>query len=137
MTVGATTIGHGTIFNLVSGSTSTPVDGVLSVDFGSDKVDALDTTNLASSGNARTFQGGLENPGDVSIKLNYLPTDTSQAALYAFKDGTVHNFSVVYPGAIATEAFSGIITSITKAAPDDKLVTQTVKIQLSGPRTLA
>jgi hypothetical protein len=130
-------IGHGTIFNLVAGSTSTPIAGVQSVDFGSDKVDTLDTTSMSTTGIARTFIGGLEDTGDVSVKLEYLPTDTSQAALIAAKDGASHNFSVVYPAAIATETFSGIITSIDKSVPDDKVATLSVKIKLTGPRTIA
>jgi predicted secreted protein len=137
MTTGNTTIGHGTVFNLISGSTTTPINGVLSFDFGSNKVDTLDTTTMSTSGNARSYQGGLEDPGDATLKLDYLPTDTSQATLYTAKDGTVHSFSVVWPAAISTETFSGIITSIDKSGPDDKLVTLSVKIKLTGARTLA
>lgn len=137
MTTGITTIGHGTVFNLISGSTTTPINGVDSVSFGSDKVDSLDTTNMSTSGISRTYQGGLEDPGDVSVKLQYLPGDTSQGTLFTAKDGTVHNFSVVYPGSVATETFSGIITSIDKDVPNDKIATLTCKIKLSGTRTLA
>lgn len=130
------TIGHGSVFNMIVGSTTTPLAGVKSIAFGSDKVDALDTTNMSSAGITRTFIGGLHNPGDVTVKFNYEPTDASQATLYGLEDGQVHNFSVVYPGSIATESFSGIIVSLTKDVNDDKLAERTLKIQIAGSFTL-
>lgn len=127
------TIGHGTQFELQVGSTYTPIEGVTGADFGSNKVDALDNTDMGTSGTTRTYIGGLENPGDLSVKMNVIPADSSQAALFTAKDGTVHNFKVIYPGAVRTRTFSGIITSIDESVPDDKLPTYTCKIQVSGP----
>lgn len=137
------TIGHGTSFELGGGpggsgpEVFTPIAGVLSVDFGSNKVDAHDKTDMLTTGTTRKYVGGLENPGDASVKMNYLPGDTTQASLYTAKDGAEHNFKVVYPGSVATESFAGIITSIDKAVPDDKLPTLTCKIQISGPKTIS
>lgn len=128
-------IGHGTQFELLVGSSYIAIQGVLSVEFGSNKVDTHDTTDMLSTGSTRTFIGGLENPGDASAKLNFLPGDSTQAALTTAKDGTVHSFRVIYPGAIQTDSFDGIITAIDKSDPDDKLLTKTCKIQISGPVT--
>lgn len=134
MSVGVPLIGHGGSFNLMVSGTPAPINGLLSVDYGSNKVDTPETTNMGSSGTARTFIPGLENSGDVTVKFNRLPTDTSQAALIAAK-GSVQSFQHIEEGELSTQSFSGIITSFTKSAPDDKLQTCTFKIQLTGPVT--
>jgi len=136
MTATGQLIGHGAQLELQVGSSWTSILGLLSGDFGSDKVDALDTTDMGTAGITRVFTGGLENPGDFSAKLNYLPGDTTQAALYTAKDGTVHNFKFLDEGGTHYSTFSGIITSIDKTYPDDKLVTMSLKIQISGPVVL-
>lgn len=134
------TIGHGTQLELGNGASGSeifqPIAGVLSVDLGSNKVDTHDVTDMGTTGTTRQFIGGLENSGDISVKLNVKPGDTSQAALNTAKDGLQHNFKVVYPGAVKTIAFAGIITSIDESVPDDKVPTLTVKIQITGPKTV-
>lgn len=127
-------IGHGSQFEVnTTGTTYVAVAGVTAVDFGSDKVDTHDTTDMGTTGITRTYIGGLENPGDVSIKMNLLPGDATQADLYTFKDGLPHNFKAITAGTVSTRTFSGIITSLDVAIPDDKLATLTCKIQISGP----
>ena len=131
-------IGHGSKFETGNGATPTEVftavNGVMSIDLGSNKVDALDTTDMGTAGIQRTFIGGLENSGDVSVKINALPGDATQATLFTQKDGTLHNFKAIYPASATTISFTGIITSIDEAIPDDKLPTYTIKIQVSGPK---
>lgn len=134
----AQTIGHGSQFEVnTTGATYVVVAGCQSGAFGSNKVDTLDTTDLGTSGSSRTFLGGLENPGDFSAKFNLLPGDATQGNLVTLKDGTVHNFKFITPGATATYSFSGVITSIDRDIPDDKLMTMTCKIQISGPITIS
>lgn len=129
-------IGHGQQFEVnTTSSTYVAVAGLLSVDPGSNKVDALDTTDCGTSGIDRAYTGGLRNPGDYSLKFNYLPTDATQQDLRTLEDGTVHNFKWILPGGTQTRQFAGIITSIDYSSPDDKLITFTVKIQVSGPST--
>jgi len=129
------TIGHGSQLQLLVGSSYVTILGVMSIDLGSDKVDAVDNTDMGTSGITRTYVGGLENPGDLSAKLNVIPGDTTQLALFTAKDGTVHSFKAIYPAAVRTVSFSGIITSIDETIPDDKLPGYTCKIQISGPKT--
>lgn len=132
------TIGHGSQLEInTTGATYVAVNGVVSIDLGSNKVDVLDNTDMGTAGFQRTFVGGLENSGDISAKLNVIPADATQASLSAMKDGTVHNFKAIYPGGVRTISFSGIITSIDEQVPDDKLPTFTVKIQISGPKTIS
>jgi hypothetical protein len=131
----ALSIGHGSSLKLGSGGESetfTAIDGVTSISFGSNKVDILDNTEMLTSGNNRVYQSGLEDAGDVTIKLNVRPGNTSQTALKAAKDGDPHNFQAVYPGEVWQKAFAGFIQSIDEDFPDDKKPTWTVKIKISG-----
>ena len=130
-------IGHGSTFALGSGGateTFTTIKGCTSIDLGSNKVDIHDTTDLGSAANVRTFIGGLENPGDATAKFNVVPGDPTQTALLAAKDGAVHDFKVIYPGAVRTVTFQGIVTSVDESVPDDKLATFTIKIQITAPK---
>lgn len=131
-------IGHGGSFAVaIAGSPETfpPVDGAESVSFGSNKVDTIDNTELGTSGHNRTFQGGLEDSGDCTVKIFVRPGNTSQAALIAAKDTTAKDFKVVYPATAKTRAFSAIIVSIDEDMPNDKKPMYTVKLKITGAIT--
>lgn len=127
-------IGHGSKLTIVGPvGTSTPdlpLD-CLSIDSGSNKVDAPDSTSMLTTGTARTYQAALEAPGDITVKYNSNPLDTAQAALKASK-GLLYNFVVTYPGAVWFESGNGILVSVDESMPDDKFITKTAKIQKSG-----
>lgn len=130
------TIGHSSQLELQVGSVYTAINGLVSGDFGSQKRDALDTTDAGTTGTTRTFIGGLENPGEWSGKFNYLPGDVTQNDLWAADDGAIHSFKFIYPNGTNMRVFSGIVLSSKDiSAPDDKLVTFSVKIQLTGAST--
>lgn len=132
-------IGHGAKLTIVgpTGGTAITKDlACLSIDVGSNKIDAPDTTDMLSTGTARTYISGLENPGDVTVKYNSNPTDLAQAALLAAK-GLLYDFKITYPGAAWVESFSGIVVSVDESIPDDKPITRTAKIQKSGTTTEA
>lgn len=105
----------------------------LSVDLGSNKVDTHDVTDMLTSSNQRVFIGGLENPGDLTVKYNIKPGDTAQALLETARAAAVpYDFQVQYPGSVRIITFSGIVSSIDEAIPDDKPATASAKIQISG-----
>lgn len=133
--VGQSFIAHGSSFNLMVSGVATPIRGFISGQFSGDKVDALDATEMGTSGTSRVYKGGLEDQGEFSGKFYYLPTDTSQGILFAAKDGTQHDFQVILVDSLGTQAFSGIVTSLTEDYNDDKLCTMSVKIKISGTRT--
>jgi predicted secreted protein len=143
MPVTAQVIGHGSQLSLdttvpatgIPGDTWLPIEGVSSIDLGSNKIDTIDTTDLTTSGTTKKFIGGLEDPGDISLKFNLIPGDSSQASFQAAKDSTLHWFQIVYPGAVRTIRFQGIITGIDESIPDDKIPTWSAKIKVSGPKT--
>ena len=112
---------------------TTPVDlACLSIGTGSNKVDTPDTTDMLTAGVTRTFQAALENSGDVTIKWNYKPLDPGQAAFILTK-GQAYNFKITAPlPSTWTRTFSGINQGIDYEYPDDKPITGSAKIQISG-----
>lgn len=130
-------IGHGSKLVIVGPVTGTAINAnldCLSIDSGSNKIDTPDTTSMLTTGNVRTKIAGLETPGDVTVKYNSNPTDTGQAALNASK-GIPYLFQIVYPGGVWYELFTGIVSSVDETMPDDKPITRTAKIEITGPRT--
>lgn len=133
-------IGHGSKLQFGPIATpvvyGTPVVGVQSIDFGSDKLDHIDNTDMLTPGNARTFEGGLFDAGDVTAKINLVPGDATQLALAAtVGTGVVYSWQVIYPGTVRTRTFLGLALSLSEADPDDKKPTQTLKIKVSGTIT--
>ncbi len=133
-------IGHGTTLEILgpTGGTqlATPLSVVcISVDPGSNKVDTPDVTDMGTEGTTRQYTAGLENPGDVSIKFNYKPGDLGQAGLIAAK-GVLTNYKITAPAPSTwTRAFSGILQGVDFTFPDDKPITGSAKIQISGAVT--
>ena len=129
---------HGGSFEYNStGVTFAPMDGVTSIEYSGNKVDTVDTTSFSTTGITRTFEGGLEDSGEYTVKANYTPGNASQVAVIGKKDGKAHDWKVVYAGALGSEAFSGIITSVERSYPDDKECVLTIKIKVSGAITIA
>lgn len=136
----AQVIGHGSSLEFdttvpptgITGDTWAILAGVNSIDFGSNKIDTIDNTDMLTSGVQRTFISGLENSGDVSLKINVKPGDTTQSQFRALKNAGIQYFKAIYPGGTQTVAFTGLVTSIDLSIPDDKLPTWTAKIQISG-----
>lgn len=133
-------IGHGTVLEILGPTggtqlgTPAPIT-CLSVDPGSDKVDTPDVTDMGTTGTTRVYTPGLENPGDVSFKFNYKPGDAGQTALMVTK-GVLTNFKLTAPSPSTwVRTFSGILTGVDFTFPDDKPITGSGKIQVSGPVT--
>lgn len=128
-------IGHGTTLTIIGPTGTTTVNetlACLSIDFGSNKVDTPETTDMLSTGTAKVFIPGLENSGDLSLKYNMKPGDAGQAALADAK-GLLYDFKVTYPLNVGSRTFTGIVTGVDIGVPDDKLITRAAKIQISGP----
>jgi hypothetical protein len=127
-------IGHGSTLTILGPTGTTTVNqalACLSIDFGSNKVDTPEVTDMLTAGTTKQFIAGLENSGDVSVKYNVKPGDAGQAALAASK-GIIYDFKVTYPGNVRTRAFTGIVNSIDESIPNDKAATKSAKIQING-----
>src|ERR1041385_6332392 len=146
-------IGHGSKWEIGGPNSTDPyteINGVNSAYLCSNKVDVIDNTDMQPTGTTRTFEPGLENSGDLTIKYNVKPGDATQALIASNKGTLVYHkviyqrafigrtlvyHKVIYPGAVRTRTFQGIILSADESIPDDKKPTGTVKIQISGPIT--
>lgn len=134
-------IGHGSTLQIdttvggtgIAGDTWTTVAGITTMGLGSDKVDTHDNTDLGTTGIHRSYISGLQDDGDVSVKMNVVPGDASQLAFLTGKAKPIF-YKIVYPGAVRTIAFQGILVSIDEEIPDDKLPTFSGKIKITGAK---
>jgi hypothetical protein len=130
-------IGHGSKLTIVGplGTTTVNLDlDCISIDPGSNKVDTPESTSMLTPGITRTYEPGLEDPGDVTVKFYFVPGDPTYLALIAAK-GKKYDYKIVYPSNVWVESFSGIAQGVDKNVPDDKNITCTVKIKKLGITT--
>lgn len=83
------------------------------------------------------FVGGMIDPGEVSIDVNYDPTehDTLVADL---EDEDPRNYELVFPDtANTTWSFAAVLTGFEATAPYDDKLTATLTYKVSGKPTIA
>lgn len=99
--------------------------------------ETYDTTAHDSPDKFREFIGGLKDGGEFSADLHYDPTEHD--ALYSdFDDGPPgRNYKIVFPEAIATWSFKGIMTGFEPEAPVDGQLSATVTFKVTGKPVLA
>jgi hypothetical protein len=133
-------VGLGTVVefaSVLSPAIFTGITDVTGVSFSGDKVTTDKTTNMLSTNGVDTYISGTQEPGTCDIKALYVPGDASQIALEAIRlAGVAVNFEVVYPLSLGHASFSGIVESMTKAFPLDKVATLDIKVKISGPVTI-
>lgn len=122
---------------------ATEVAEVLTVNGLSVKQDTVDVTSHASTSNWREYIATLKDAGEVSLELNYVPTETthknaSGGLLYLLAQGTKQAFSIVFPDSGPTTwTFDGFVTSFSPSAPHDGKLGLSVTIKATGAPTLA
>lgn len=100
--------------------------------------DTMETTNLDSDG-WRTFIQGLKDGGDVSLSGFFNPGDTNgqKAIIDAFNNGTLTNYTVLFPATLgASWDFQGIVTAISTGAELEDLIPFEATIKVSGKPSL-
>jgi hypothetical protein len=132
-------VGIGDVFefaSVASPSTFTTLAGVQSCEFGGDKAQMEKTTTMATANGVDTFIPSTINPGTLDVKGLYEPGDTTQVAIEALRGGAAVQMKVLY-GSSNSRTFSGLVESFTPKFPLDKVATFDLKIQISGPVTVA
>lgn len=122
--------------------TFTAIAGVLSINLGAISRTVIDTTDLDSANNARTFAGGLVDYGEFSADIHFDPnaaTHDEATGIYSyFGDAAPRNFRFIFPNADTTTfAFSAITSSLTITGSLDEKMTGTVTFKISGEPTLS
>lgn len=105
--------------------------------------DSIELTHHQSPNAWREFIKGLKDGGEVSMTINYIPTNsTHNAATGLISDlannTTVDTWTLVFPDTLATTwSFPGFITAFEPKAPIDDRLTADVTIKVAGQPTLA
>lgn len=105
--------------------------------------DPIELTSHDSTSGWREFVGGLKDGGELKLKINYLPANTTQkfaagGLLYDLDAGTTQSYALVFPDAATTTwTFNCIVTGFEVGAPIDDKLSADVSFKLSGKPTLA
>ncbi len=133
-------VGIGDVFEfatVASPTTFTALAGVQSIDFSGDKVAIEKTTTMATVNGVDTFISSTQDAGSVDVKCLLEPGDATQAALEAIRlAGQPVQMKALYRSSNST-TFSGIVESMTRKFPLEKVATLDVKIKITGPWTIA
>lgn len=102
--------------------------------------EAIEVTSHDSPDQYREFVKGLKDGGEVSITINYDPTDTGHEALDDdFEEKELRDYQVVIlPGTSDehTWEFSALITEISDSFPVDDRMEREVTVKISGKPVL-
>jgi hypothetical protein len=100
--------------------------------------DTIDSTTLDSDG-FRTFIQGLKDAGEVSAGGYFNPGDTNgqKALLDAFNNGTLLNYTILFPAALgASWDFQGIVIGIKTGVELEDGISFEATIKVSGKPSL-
>ncbi|MGW1278014.1 phage tail tube protein [Streptomyces tsukubensis] len=94
--------------------------------------DAYDVTAHDSPDKHREFIGGLIDPGEVSIDVNYRPA-VHDALIADLEDDDPRNYQIVFPDVGQTTwSFKAVMTGFEPSAPHDDKLTATLTFKVSG-----
>lgn len=101
--------------------------------------DTIDVTNHDTSQGYREFISGLQDGGEFSFDINYIPSNATHnnttGLLRAFDQKTINNYRLVFPDA-TTWNFRGLVRQVSITAPIDGQLTASVAVKVSGKPTL-
>lgn len=135
----------GTLLKIGDGATPenfTSVAEVVNIGGPALSMDPIEVTNQGSTDGWKEYIAGLKDGGEVSLDLNYIPTETTHNAtaglINDLENGTVRNFQLVFSDAGGTIwAFPALVTGFEPSAPVDDKLAASVTLKVSGKPTLA
>lgn len=123
-----------------SGGTATPVTytavgEVTDWDGPGGAAAVIDITHLTST--AKEKLTGLMDEGQLTLSMNFLPTNTGQLAVQAVRiTRVVTNFKLVYGDAVTTQAFAGHVVEMSSSGEVDGKLAGSITVEISGQVTL-
>lgn len=98
--------------------------------------DLIDATHMQSPNSDREFILGLNDPGECSFEINYLPGSTSDSLLLTLKASSAAvKVRMTFPnGAVLT--FDGLLQSYEASVPTDDKMTASVSFKVTGSPVL-
>ena len=128
-------IGHGSIFAIGDGGSPevfTALAEVTALTGPNMTKDSIDATHMASPERYREFVGGLKDPGEVTVTMNFVPGGTDEDAIRALFDADVPgNVRITWPGGEAW-IMSAFCASHEFDAPLDDKMSATANFKLTG-----
>ena len=120
-----------------TGVTWTKVNECKDISAGGASVNEIDVTDLDSTG--KEFFPGLADNGDLSLEINYLPSDAGQAAIRAaFEGSEIKDYKITSPQG-TTYTFEALVKNfptIPKASVDG-VQSGSISFKISGSVTKA
>ena len=101
--------------------------------------DTIETTNLSTEGNYRTFVTSLKDAGEVSLSGHFAFEDHS-TLLDDFEAGTIDIYTIEFPDMATTHGtqwtFSAVVTAFSTSVELEDLVGFEATLKVSGRPTL-
>ena len=110
----------------------------------STEVSTIDVTthSSAASGNYREFIPSLIDPGTIEVDMNWVPSDSSHAALWTdLNNRTKRDYQILTPpatsGASANITFQAYVTGMPKEFPTDDVMSSKLTLRITGALLIA
>jgi len=117
-------------------TTMTKLAEVTSVSLPNEQVAEVEVTHYESPGRTREYIAGLNDAGELTIGINYLPgSDTDDMIVAAKADGLVRTMRITVPGGSANGqffTFPGFVRGYERGVPLDDKMTATITIRIAG-----
>jgi len=135
---------HGTLLKIGDGQPSevfTTIAEVTEISGPSLEQESLEVTSHDSSGGFREFVGGLIDGGEITLTINYVPTEATHNAttglIADLKNMIVRNFQLVFPDSGSTTwNLSALVQSFEPTEPVDDKLGADVTLKVTGEPTL-
>ena len=131
-------IGYGSQFLMQALANSTALTAlaeVTSVSLPNEQVAEVEVTHYQSPGRTREFIAGLNDAGEITIEMNFVPGSATDDLLVAAKaDGKTRTMRVVATDSDEAEmyTFPGFVRGYERNIPLDDRMTATVTIRVAG-----
>ena len=130
----AALIGYGGLLEISddSGATWTEIAEVFNMTPPSNSVDIIDATHMQSPGRDREYILGLNDPGECSMEMNFVPGSATDTFLLGIKAAYERvKCRITWPNAVIW-AFDGLLTGYEASAPTDDRMTSTITFKVTG-----
>jgi hypothetical protein len=127
-------IGYGGLLEISNngGDTWTEIAEVFNMTPPSNSVDIIDATHMQSPNRDREYILGLNDPGECSMEMNFVPGSATDVFLLAVKAAYARVMCrITWPNAVVW-SFDGLLTAYEASAPTDDRMTATITFKVSG-----
>ena len=130
----------GTLLKRGDGATAeafTTIANVTNIDGPKLESDQIDVTSHDSTGGREEFVAGIKRGGEISLDINFDPSNATHEMLLDDYDGrALHNFQLIFPTTPSiTWTFAAMVTSVGVAAPFEDKLGCSATLKISGAVT--